>query len=107
VHPHDAQEFDAACEEYMLKHLDLPRVIAVGEIGLDYYYDNSPRDIQQKAFRRQLEIAVEKNLPVEIHTRDAEPDTVAILKEFGGRVQGLIHCFTGTQWLADEALAEW
>lgn len=105
VHPHDAQAYTDECEAFIRKNVDDERVVAVGEIGLDYYYDNSPREVQQEAFRRQLQIAVDKDLPVEIHTRDAEPDTVSILKEFGGKVRGLIHCFTGTQYLADEALA--
>lgn len=104
VHPHEAHLFDAATEKFLRDNLNHPRVVAVGEIGLDYYYDNSPRDVQQQAFRRQLEIAAEFSLPVEIHTRDAEQDTLDILSEFNGRVRGLIHCFTGTQELADGAL---
>lgn len=104
VHPHDAKDFDKA-ETFMLQNLKQKEVIAVGEIGLDYYYLNSDAETQKKVFRRQLEIAVEQNLPIEIHTRDAEADTVKILQEFRGQVKGLIHCFTGTQWLADEALA--
>ena len=74
-------------------------------MGLDYYYSNATHDVQKKSFRRQLEIAVEHDMPVEIHTRDAEPDTVEILQEFGGKVRGLLHCFTGSQWLADQGLA--
>lgn len=104
VHPHDAESYDESTEAFMLAHLNDPRIVSVAEIGLDYYYDNSPREQQQKVFRRQLEIAREHNLPVEIHTRDAEEDTVRILSEFGGKVRGLIHCFTGSQWLADEAI---
>ena len=104
VHPHDAELFDEAAEAFIVENLSSPRVVAVGEIGLDYYYDQAPRDVQQKVFRRQIEVAIENQLPVEIHTRDAEEDTVRILQEYQGRVQGLIHCFTGTQWLADEVL---
>lgn len=104
VHPHDANTFTLEVEEFMKAHLPRPEVVAVGEIGLDYYYENSPRNTQAQAFRRQLELAQEFQLPVEIHTRDAEADTIAILKEFHGQVRGLIHCFTGTQWLADECL---
>src|SRR5690606_20932812 len=69
-----------------------------------YYYLNSTKEEQQKSFERQLQIAADLGLPVEIHTRDAEPDTIEILKKFKGKVKGLLHCFTGTQWLADEAL---
>lgn len=103
VHPHDAKDFDLA-KEFMVKNLAHKEVIAVGEIGLDYYYENSPIDVQKEVFRKQLQIAYEHSLPVEIHTRDAEEDTIQILNEFKGKVKGLIHCFTGTKWLADEAL---
>jgi TatD DNase family protein len=78
--------------------------VAVGEIGLDYYYDHSPREEQKDAFRRQLEIAARHQMPIEIHTRDAEADTVEILNEFRGRLSGIVHCFTGTMWLARQAL---
>ena len=77
----------------------------LAEIGLDYYYSHSEHDVQREVFRKQMAIAAEFNLPIEIHTRDAEADTIEILKEFSGRVKGLFHCFTGTQWLADEGLA--
>ena len=103
-HPHDAESYNDEGEAFMRENLSHPQIVAVGEIGLDFYYDNSPREIQKKVFRRQLDIAAEFGLPVEIHTRDAEPETIEILKEYEGRVKGLLHCFTGTQWLADEAL---
>lgn len=104
VHPHEAQLFTPEVDQFLMANADRKEVVAIGEIGLDYYYDNAPREIQKAAFRRQLEIAVDKNLPVEIHTRDAEQDTADILAEFGGKVRGILHCFTGTQWLADQAL---
>lgn len=104
IHPHEGKVFDDAVEAYLRAHLAHPRVVAVGEIGLDYYYDNSPKDEQIHAFRKQMELAEEFQLPVEIHTRDAEDDTIEILREFKGRVKGVIHCFTGTQKLADAAL---
>lgn len=104
-HPHDAKDYSPSAERYMREHLSNPRIVAVGEIGLDYYYDHSPRDVQQEVFRKQMELAQEFGLPVEIHTRDAEADTVSILKEYRGSVTGLLHCFTGSQWLADEGLA--
>ncbi len=103
VHPHDAKDFHKA-ESFMMQNLKHKEVLAVGEIGLDYYYLNSEAATQRDVFRRQLQIAVEHNLPIEIHTRDAEADTIAILQEFKGKVRGLIHCFTGTQHLADQAL---
>lgn len=103
VHPHDAKDYDLA-KDFMLQNLSQKEVIAVGEIGLDYYYMNSEADTQRHVFRQQLQVAVDHNLPIEIHTRDAEDDTIAILKEFEGKATGLIHCFTGTQKLADAAL---
>lgn len=104
-HPHDAKDYSDAAEAYMREHLPDEGIVAVGEIGLDYYYNHSPHDVQRDVFRRQMKLAEEFGLPVEIHTRDAEPDTVAILQEWKGKVTGLVHCFTGTQWLADQALA--
>lgn len=104
IHPHDAQLFDNPSEEFIRKNALSKEVMAVGEIGLDYYYKNSEPEVQKKVFEQQLQIAADLNLPVEIHTRDAEEDTYAILKNFNGRVKGLLHCFTGTQWMADRAL---
>lgn len=104
VHPHEAELFTPEVDQFICAHADQPQVVAIGEIGLDYYYNNAPHEIQKAAFRRQLEISISKSLPVEIHTRDAEQDTVDILNEFGGKVRGILHCFTGTQWLADHAL---
>lgn len=109
LHPHEAGLYDDALEQTLLECSRHPKVIGWGEIGLDYYYDNSPRDVQQQAFRRQLELAFERKLPVIIHTRDAEEDTIAILQkswaDIGGvEIGGIIHCFTGTQHLADAAI---
>ncbi len=105
IHPHEGTKYTAAVGEFLRKNASHPSVVAIGEIGLDYYYDQSPRDEQQHAFREQLKIAEEMNLPVEIHTRDAEEDTIKILQEYKDKVTGLIHCFTGTSWLAEQALA--
>lgn len=104
VHPHDGSTYTAEVGEFIEKNLHHPWVCAVGEIGLDYYYNQSSREEQLAALEAQLEIAARHQMPVEIHTRDAEADTITMLKKFEGRVDGLIHCFTGTQWLADEAL---
>lgn len=103
VHPHDAKDYHLA-KDFMIQNLNQKEVIAVGEIGLDYYYKHSSVSEQKKAFIEQIEISIEHQLPIEIHTRDAEEDTCEILKQFKGQVKGLIHCFTGTQWLADQAL---
>ncbi len=104
VHPHEGKVYTEEAGKFIEEHVQEPCVVAVGEIGLDYYYDQSPRKEQQDAFRAQLEIAQRTQMPVEIHTRDAEEDTIAILNEFKGKVNGLIHCFTGTEWLARQAL---
>jgi TatD DNase family protein len=110
LHPHEASLYDEALEQQFLQLIAHPKVIGWGEIGLDYYYDHSPRDVQQQVFRRQLELAIEVQKPVIIHTRDAEDDTIQILREAwfahgGSEFGGIIHCFTGTQKLADAALA--
>lgn len=104
IHPHEGVKYSEEVAAFLRKNSSHPRVVAIGEIGLDYYYNQSPKEEQIHAFRDQLKIAEEVGLPVEIHTRDAEEDTISILKEFKGRVKGLIHCFTGTEWLAKEAL---
>lgn len=104
VHPHDGVKYTAEVGEYLRANASHPRVVAIGEIGLDYYYDQSPREEQMIAFREQMQIAADTGLPVEIHTRDAEEDTIKVLKEFEGRVKGIIHCFTGTPELAKAAL---
>lgn len=104
IHPHEGVLYAPEAGQFIEANLHLPQVVAIGEIGLDYYYEHSNREDQKKAFRAQLLIAQKHQMPVEIHTRDAEADTIEILKEFAGQVTGLIHCFTGTQWLADEAL---
>lgn len=104
IHPHEGAVYTAEIGAFIEKHLSDKEVVAVGEIGLDYYYDNAPREAQKEAFRAQLDIAKRHKMPVEIHTRDAEEDTVEILKEFKGEVTGIIHCFTGTSWLAQQCL---
>jgi TatD DNase family protein len=93
------QELDTVTE-----WLSKRKFAAVGEIGLDYHYNQSPKEEQLVAFREQMQIAAEVGLPVEIHTRDADEDTIKILQEFEGKVKGIIHCFTGTPYLATEAL---
>jgi len=104
IHPHEGQIYTPEIGKFIEENVTKPWVIAIGEIGLDYYYEHSPHEEQKQAFRAQLEIAARTKMPVQIHTRDADEDTIAILKEFEGRVKGIIHCFTGTPWLAQEAL---
>ncbi|MFN8001489.1 MAG: TatD family hydrolase [Acidobacteriota bacterium] len=110
VHPHEASLYDDALEQTLLGLSQQEKIIGWGEIGLDYHYDHSPREVQRQVFRRQLELALERRLPVIIHTREAEDDTCQILRDTwfangGGEIGGIIHCFTSTQALADEALA--
>jgi TatD DNase family protein len=109
VHPHQAHQFAAdpnrAATVVRDQWTATPGARAVGEIGLDYHYDFSPRDVQQAVFRAQLRLARELDRPVVIHTREAEDDTVTMLREEGGgRLRGVLHCFTGTQALADAGL---
>jgi len=109
VHPHEASLYDEALERKLLAMSGHEKVIGWGEIGLDYHYDHSPRDAQRRVFRRQLRLALERRLPAIIHTREAEDDTIQILREEwaepgAGVVGGIIHCFTGSQRLADAAI---
>lgn len=104
IHPHDAKLYTDEVGDFILKNASRKEVVAVGEIGLDFYYENSDRSTQLDVFEKQMHLAEKLQMPIEIHTRDAEPETVEILKTFKGRVKGLLHCFTGTQWLADQAL---
>lgn len=109
VHPHAAHEFaeDAgrAADVVRRQMAGTPAARAIGEIGLDYHYDYSPRNVQQDVFRAQLRLARELERPVVIHTREADEDTVAILHEEAvGAVGGVLHCFTGTPQLAQAGL---
>jgi len=94
VHPHSAKDISDEDLSALLEFSKHDKVVAIGEIGLDYHYDFSPRDIQQKRFREQLEIAVETGLPVVIHSREAHEDTYRIVKEYAPKLNNLIlHCF--------------
>jgi len=106
VHPHQANEYDAAVEQRLRQSLQHDKVVAVGETGLDYYYDHSDRRSQRHAFVRQLTLAVEYALPVVIHTRDADADTRAVLADFVTDLprKGVIHSFTAGPELAEFAL---
>ncbi len=107
THPHDAKLYDDKAEQKIRDLLkQSSRVIAWGEIGLDFHYDNSPREAQRIAFRRQLRAAREASLPVIIHTREAEEETIEILRlEWSGSgLPGIMHCFTGSGTLAASAI---
>lgn len=106
LHPHDAIELDDAMEgelEQLARH---ERTVAVGEIGLDYFYERSPQDAQRSCFSRMIRMAKRVERPIVIHTRDAEADTIRILDEEGGWAGGgVLHCFTGSDELAEYAVA--
>ncbi len=107
VHPHDAKLFTDRAEQRLLDLVKQGRrVIAWGEIGLDYHYDHSPRDVQRKVFERQLRLARLLELPVVIHSREANADTIAILREelAGYERGGVLHCFGGSLEMATSAI---
>ena len=106
IHPHDAQHYTPELEARIGEALKHPKCVAYGEIGLDYHYDMSPRDKQAEVFQRQIEIAVAAGKPLIIHTREAEHDTLALMKAHVPREWPVhVHCFTSSQWLASELLA--
>jgi TatD DNase family protein len=99
IHPHEAKRAEARHFEMLRRAADEPKVLAIGEIGLDYFYDHSPREIQKQVLTEQLQIARETNLPVIIHCRDAWDDlTEMIARHWAGAGQGgILHCFTGSR----------
>lgn len=101
-HPHEVTEFDDASLLEVKRLAQNEKVVAIGEIGLDYYYDFSPREKQIEAFEKQLELAAELSLPVIIHNRDAHADTLEILKKH--RPKGVLHCFSGSAEMAQEII---
>jgi TatD DNase family protein len=107
THPHDARLYDSAAESKTKRLLrENDRMVAWGEIGLDFHYDNSPRDVQQTVFASQVLAAQELDLPVIIHTREAEDETIQILKDnySTARRRGVFHCFSGSLELARAAI---
>jgi TatD DNase family protein len=106
IHPHEAETELLSDPAALIERAQHPRVVGIGETGLDFYYNHSPRDPQIANFRAHIAAARELKLPLIVHTRDADDDTIAILRdEMGkGEFTGVIHCFTGTKRLADAAL---
>jgi TatD DNase family protein len=107
VHPHDAKLFDDEAEGRLLRLLKSSgRVVALGEIGLDFHYDHSPRQVQREVFARQLRMAREAGLPVIIHSREADEETVELLRAEwpGGNAKGVMHCFGGSVSMAESVL---
>ena len=106
VHPHDAAGFDPLREPEWIAGMLLAGAAAVGECGLDYHYDHSPRERQRRAFAAQLALARDAGRPVVVHTREAEDDTRAMILEAGAAgVRGVLHCYTGSHALAEAALS--
>jgi TatD DNase family protein len=109
VHPHDAKLYDDKAERHLIDLIaSTDKIIAWGEIGLDFYYDHSPRDVQENAFRKQIREAEALGLPIIVHSRDANDETVTILREecdgnqdFRG---GIMHCFGGTPEMAQDLM---
>jgi TatD DNase family protein len=106
VHPHEAKLATEATYDELRGLAREGRIIAIGEMGLDFHYDHSPREVQREVFRRQVRLARDLGLPIIIHTRKADLETAVLLEEEGAReVGGVIHCFTGGEELARRALA--
>ncbi len=107
VHPHHAEdELEGARIERLVELAALPKVVGIGETGLDFFYNHSTRSAQEESFRRHLKACVISGLPAIVHSRDAEVDTVRMMRNesAGGRLTGLIHCFSGSRAMAEEAL---
>ncbi|MGN6279214.1 MAG: TatD family hydrolase [Sphingomonas sp.] len=106
IHPHEADQHPHVDTAKLVERAQHPRVVGIGESGLDYYYDHSDRARQQASFRAHIAAARETGLPIVVHTRDAEDDTAQILREEMGKgaYPGVIHCFTASQAFADIAL---
>lgn len=106
IHPHNADEHQHVDEDRLRAAVDHPKVIGIGETGLDYYYEHSDREAQQRLFRRHITVCRETRLPLIIHTRDAEDDTLAILRDEmeKGAFPALIHCFTASGAFGDAVL---
>jgi TatD DNase family protein len=98
VHPHHASEYTDECDDELRALHAHPEVVAVGECGLDYFRDFSPRPAQRKAFERQLQLAADTGKPLFLHQREAHGDFLAVMKDFQGRLgPAVVHCFTGTR----------
>jgi TatD DNase family protein len=106
MHPHDARRLGAREEAALIELAAHPKVVAIGETGLDFYRDRSPREAQKAAFRWHLELARQRGLPVIVHDREAHAETLAMLREHaaGGEIRGVMHCFSGGEAMLEEAL---
>ncbi len=109
THPHDAgvkAEIAISEEDIIKMALSDPKIIAIGESGLDYFYDNSPREAQQESFRKHIRACIEADLPLIVHTRDADEDCIRIMRQegAGANLKGVMHCFSSSAELAAQAI---
>lgn len=104
IHPHAAAAADEGAWERVAELAARERVVALGETGLDYHYDHSPRDVQRRAFERHIGLALELDLPLVVHSREADEDTAAMIRAAGPGVRGVLHCFAGGAPLLDAGL---
>ncbi|MEW6713957.1 MAG: YchF/TatD family DNA exonuclease [Nitrospirota bacterium] len=104
IHPHDAETFDDALQSELRSWIKEPKVVAVGEVGLDYHYMHSSKEAQIEAFKKQIALARDSGLPVIIHSREAEDDTMKILRQEASGIAGVLHCFSGDIKAAEEAM---
>ncbi len=110
IHPHEAKDLTDDLFEKVKHYAKSKRCVAIGELGLDYHYNHSPKKAQQTAMQRQLELSVESEKPIVLHTRESEDDTLPLLKEHSqawkpsNRPPGVLHCFSSQGWLAEKAL---
>jgi len=104
IHPHEVKQIDAGTYDDLRRLAGHGKVVAIGEIGLDFFYEHSPREIQLRRFAEQLDLSEELDLPVIIHDREAHAETLAILKTRKHRLRGVLHCFSGDADMARECL---
>lgn len=105
IHPHNAKYFNNNVARELKQMAEKPKVVAIGEIGLDYYRNLSSKQAQQKAFKAQLLLAKELQLPVVIHDREAHSDVLKTLSEFQNKIEGVMHCFSGSKEIAAQSIA--
>ena len=104
IHPHSVAEVGRDAISRVADLADDPKIVALGETGLDYHYDNAPRSVQRAALRRHVELSADLALPLIVHCREADDDMIAMIQEVEGEVYGVLHCFDGTVELLEAAL---
>jgi TatD DNase family protein len=104
VHPHNAKAMNASTADSLRELAQDPKVVAIGEIGLDYYRDLSPRARQKEAFEQQIRLANELQLPIVVHDREAHADVLELLRRFDKNAKGILHCFSGDLSMAEEVI---